>query len=200
MPTTITGSATSDAILSAARDCLLESGFAALTTRKVAEGAGVPLSQIHYHFGSKSALVLQLLQAETARLLDRQGALFAREIPVSQRWAVACDYLDEDLQSGYVRVLQEMLAAGWSSEVIGGEVRAVLTGWIGVILDLVRDAESVGIRFGPLSTRDVAALVAAAFTGAEAMILLGMESDDMPLRGALRRIGSTLEAVEAGAA
>ena len=196
---TTTRSATSDAILGAARACLLEAGFAALTTRKVVECAGVPLSQIHYHFGSKDALVLQLLQAETHRLLDRQGKLFAREIPLSQRWAVACDYLDADLASGYVRVLQEMLAAGWSSEAIGGQVQAVLNGWTGLILDLVHDAEVLGIQFGALSARDVAALVAAAFTGAEAMILLGLESDDMPLRGALRRIGTTLEAFEGGA-
>ncbi|MCZ6738117.1 MAG: TetR family transcriptional regulator, partial [Actinobacteria bacterium] len=40
-------------ILDAARRCLLADGYAALSTRKVAEDAGVPLSQIHYHFGSK---------------------------------------------------------------------------------------------------------------------------------------------------
>jgi len=39
----------------------------------------------------------------------------------------------------------------------------------------------------------------AASTGAEAIILLGMEPDQVPLRGALRRIGSTLELVEGGA-
>lgn len=192
-------SSTSETILGAARACLLDAGFGALTTRRVAERAGVPLSQIHYHFGSKESLVLRLLETETDRLLDRQGRLFSSDIPVSRRWTVACDYLDEDLSSGYVRVLQEMLAAGWSSDAIGSHVRTVLDGWTGRVLELVLDAEATGIGFGALSARDVATLVAAAFTGAEAMILLGMESDQMPLRGALRRIGSTLELVEGAA-
>jgi len=192
-------SSTSETIPDAARTCLLDAGFGALTTRRVAERAGVPLSQIHYHFGSKEALVLRLLETETDRLLARQGLLFASDIPISRRWAVACDYLDEDLSSGYVRVLQEMLAAGWSSDAIGMHVRTVLDGWTGRVLELVLDAEGAGVGFGALWARDVATLVGAAFTGAEAMILLGMESDQMPLRGALRRIGSTLELVEGAA-
>ena len=49
-------------ILTAARAALLESGFAALSTRSVAEKAGVPLSQIHYHFRSKEQLILAMLR------------------------------------------------------------------------------------------------------------------------------------------
>ena len=64
------------AILAAARDCLLRDGFANLSTRNVAEEAGVPLSQIHYHFGSKRQLILAVLDAENARLLERQRAMF----------------------------------------------------------------------------------------------------------------------------
>ena len=40
----------------------------AMSTRKVATEAGVPLSQVHYHFGSKGGLVLALLEAEDRRL------------------------------------------------------------------------------------------------------------------------------------
>ena len=47
------GPSTEDRILAAARACLLRSGYAAVSTRAVADDAGVPLSQIHYHFGSK---------------------------------------------------------------------------------------------------------------------------------------------------
>ena len=41
---------------------LLADGYAGLSTRKVAEEAGVPLSQLHYHFGSKGGLILALLE------------------------------------------------------------------------------------------------------------------------------------------
>ena len=65
-------SQTSRAILEAARRCLLAEGFAATSTRKVASEAGVPLSQVHYHFGSKGGLMLALLEAEDRRRLARQ--------------------------------------------------------------------------------------------------------------------------------
>ena len=58
-------------ILTAARDCLLSDGYASMTTRMVAEAAEVPLSQIHYHFGSKDEMILSLLAAENDRLLER---------------------------------------------------------------------------------------------------------------------------------
>ena len=42
--------------------------------------------------------------------------------PLWVRWDRACDFLDADLESGYVRILQEMIAAGWSDA--GGRGRA----------------------------------------------------------------------------
>jgi hypothetical protein len=66
-------------LLDAARQCLRESGYSGLSTRRVAEAAAMPLSQIHYHFGSKEALVLAVLEHQNRRLLERQEATFALE-------------------------------------------------------------------------------------------------------------------------
>ncbi|MGH9249078.1 MAG: TetR family transcriptional regulator, partial [Acidimicrobiales bacterium] len=44
-------------IVEAARKRLLGDGHSGISTRKVAETAGVPLSQLHYHFGSKQGLL-----------------------------------------------------------------------------------------------------------------------------------------------
>src|SRR5688500_8433365 len=111
--------ATREAILEAARQCLLDEGFARLSTRSVAEAAGVPLSQLHYHFGSKQKMLLHLLEAENERRLARQTAMYAEDRPLWQRYEQACDFLEDDLDSGYVRVLQEMIAVGWSDPAIG---------------------------------------------------------------------------------
>ena len=43
--------------------------------------------------------------------------------PLWRQWERACDYLDDDLESGYVRVLQEMIAAGWSDAEVAAAVR-----------------------------------------------------------------------------
>jgi AcrR family transcriptional regulator len=46
---------TAEQILDAARRSLLAAGYARLSTRQIAEDAGVPLSQIHYHFGPSAS-------------------------------------------------------------------------------------------------------------------------------------------------
>lgn len=170
-----------------------------MTTRKVAEAAGVPLSQIHYHFGSKDELILSLLRAENEGLLERQAEMFGRDLPLWKRWDLACDYLDQDLDSGYVRVLNEMMAAGWSSEFIRKEVTIMFLGWNDVLLNVTRDTEARGVGMGPFSAEELVALISTMFIGAESMILLGLESERIPLRRALRRIGQTIKAVEEAA-
>ena len=190
--TTIT---TSDLILSAARDCLLADGYAAMSTRKVAQQADVPLSQIHYHFGSKDQLILALLAAENERLLDRQAELFDPSLPLWKRWDLACDVFDDDIESGYVRVLQEMIAAGWSSEQVRREVREMLNGWNAVLTELFTDTGVAQID-GAIA-QHLAALTSALFLGAESLILLDMEDTERwPIRPALRAVGAHLRSLE----
>lgn len=181
-------------VLAAAKAALIETGYAQLSTRGIAEMAEVPLSQIHYHFGSKKKLVLAVLEEENRRLLERQAEMYGTGTPLWQQWEQACDFLDHDLDSGYVRVLQEMMAAGWSDPEIAEAVRTYLKGWF----DLLREVAATAVgRLGDvemLQPADVASLVGAAFLGAEAMILLGFE--DEPTRRALRSVGTAIRNLE----
>src|SRR4051812_10475548 len=77
---------TARGLLDAARAQLLIDGYAGLSTRKVAQRAGVPLSQVHYHFGSKGGLVLALLESENARRLQRQSRMYAQDEPMWRRY------------------------------------------------------------------------------------------------------------------
>ncbi|HSP25385.1 MAG TPA: TetR/AcrR family transcriptional regulator [Saliniramus sp.] len=193
---------TRSALLQAVHECLQEDGYAGLSTRRVAERAGVPLSQIHYHFGSKRGLIVALLEEHDKRLIARQAETFALNIALSQRWDLACSYLDRDIESGYVLILQEMIAAGWSDPELAAAARAILAGWTRLLTELARDAGrefggNGSSALGPFSPEEVGALVSAAFLGSEAMILLGFESDDVPVRRALRRFGDLLRTREA---
>jgi AcrR family transcriptional regulator len=183
-------------ILAAAKTALLESGYAGLSTRRVADAAGVPLSQIHYHFGSRQNLVLAILAEENQRLLERQKRLFGTEMPLWRQWDQACDFLEDDLRSGYVRVLQEMTAAGWSDADISAAVREFLTGWFELLTQTAaRMAPHFG-GLGPFSPGEVATLVGTTFLGIETMILLGFDEDTMPCRSALRTVGFLLRTLE----
>jgi AcrR family transcriptional regulator len=187
-------------ILDAARRQLLADGYAGLSTRKVAEQAQVPVSQLHYHFGSKQGLILTLFAEENQRRLDRQRGMYAEDLPLWRRYERACDYLEDDLDSGYVRVLQEMIAAGWSNPGVCEAVRELLSGWFHLLADVVREAECRHGTLGPFTAEELAALVGSAFLGSEALLLLGFDRQMLPIRSALRRVGVVLRQLEQGAA
>src|SRR6201984_883172 len=109
MARTLAEMETGTVVLEAPKKMLRQNGYSKLSTRDVAAAAGVPLSQIHYHFGSKQGMVLALFEHLNSQLPDRQDAMFHDgTLTLSQQWDRACDYLDEDIASGYVRVLQEL--------------------------------------------------------------------------------------------
>lgn len=188
---------TSTTLLEAAKKVLRQNGYSGLSTRDVAAAAGVPLSQIHYHFGSKQGMMLALFEYLNAQLLDRQNALFGDStLKLSEQWDRACQYLDDDIASGYVRVLQELIAASWADTEVAKVVRAGIMGWVDLIVGLARRAEQELGGFGPLSPDEVGALVANAFIGAESLYLLGLEKKGSPVRRALRRVGDLIRSAE----
>src|SRR5215211_936314 len=183
-------------ILDAARSRLLADGYAGLSTRKVAEEAAVPVSQLHYHFGSKQGLILALFAAENRLRLDRQRSMYAEDLPLWQRYERACDFLEDDLDSGYVRVLQEMVAAGWSNAELGAACRDLLGGWFALLAEVARQAERRHGPLGPFTAEELATLVASCFFGAEALLLLGFDRELLPIRSALRRVGVLIRQLE----
>jgi AcrR family transcriptional regulator len=185
-------------ITDAARCRLVADGYAGLSTRKVAEEAGVPVSQLHYYFGSKGGLILALFEEENRRRLDRQRSMYAEDLPLWQRYEQACDFLEDDLDSGYVRVLQEMIAAGWSNAELGAAVRELLGGWVALLAEVAREAERRHGPLGPFSAEEVATLVASAFFGSESLLLLGFDREVLPIRSALRRVGLLIRQLEGG--
>jgi AcrR family transcriptional regulator len=184
------------ALLRAAEKCLQRHGLAGLSTRKIADEAGMPLSQIHYHLGSKRSLLLAVLDFQNEKLLERQRTMFASGQPLSARWMQACDYLEEDLASGYVRILQELIAAGWADARIASEVKRNLRGWFELLRNVAAEAADQLGGISPLEPEEAAALTGSAFLGAEALILLGIAEKEIPVRAALRRVGELLQRLE----
>jgi AcrR family transcriptional regulator len=183
-------------LLDAAHTCLLDQGFAQLSTRRVADVAGVPLSQIHYHFRGKRGLVLAILEREDQRLLHRQHEMYGQGTPLWKRYEQACDFLDDDLRSGYVRVLQELIAAGWSDPEVARQVQDRLERWIDLLTEVATEMEQRGGTLGPFTARQIGTLIAVTFGGAEQMILLGDERRTREVRDSLRAIGALIRAAE----
>ena len=71
------------ALLDAAERLLVEVGHAGITTRRLAEEAGVNHGLVHYYFGSNENLLVRVLERFTDRLIARQRDLYASE---SRSW------------------------------------------------------------------------------------------------------------------
>ncbi|HEY7537696.1 MAG TPA: helix-turn-helix domain-containing protein [Gaiellaceae bacterium] len=190
------GEATRLRILDAARDLLVEHGYGGTSTRAVAERAGTQLSLVHYHFGGKQQLLVAVLERENEELLERQRALYAEPGPLSEKWRTACAFLDEDVRSGYVRVLWELWAAGLADEELAARWRAAMGGWRDLLESVYADwAGELGLEL-PFSPRVLAALTANVFQGIEIELLAGVDDEEAPHREALEALGSLIAQAE----
>jgi hypothetical protein len=125
--------------------------------------------------------------------------MFESTEPLWVRWERACDFLDSDVHSGYVRILQEMIAAGWSDGEVAAAVRALVGGWYRVLADAAQREMDRGADFGEFTADEVAALMGTPFLGAEELILLGIDDATLPVRSALRKVGTLLRGMSGGA-
>jgi AcrR family transcriptional regulator len=191
------GQATRQRIVDAARDVLVLHGHGGASTRAVADAAGVHLSQVHYHFGGRQGLLVEVLQQENGALLARQRELYAAPGPLSEKWRVACELLDHDLESGYVRVLWELWAAGLTDRELAAGWRAAMSGWRDLLESVFATwAEELEIEL-PLRPRALATLVANLFEGIEIELLAGVEA---PHREVLDAVGALIERAESAPA
>ena len=140
--------------------------------------------------------MLAVLDMENRMRLARQAAMYEADKPLWEQWLQACDFFDEDLESGYVRVLMEMTAAGWSDQEIAEAVPAQVQGWFDLLAEVAQRAAK---RLGPLSpftAEELAALAGLPFLGAETVILLGLDDSKIAGRSALRKVGDLLRMLE----
>ena len=183
-------------ILDAAREVLLDRGFGGTSTRSVADEAGVPLSLVHYHFGGKQALLVAVLERENGELLERQRALYSGPGPLAEKWRTACDFLDEDIRSGYVRVLWELWAAGLADEELAESWRTATAGWRDLLTTVFEEWGRPLSDDLPLSPRATATFVANVFQGIEIELLAGVKPDAAPHREVLGAIGDLIARAE----
>jgi TetR/AcrR family transcriptional regulator len=131
----VTRSAAEEALLDAAERLLVEVGHAGITTRRVAEEAGVNHGLVHYYFGSIENLFVRVLARFTAELTARQRAMYASEIPFIEKWRQAMRYLvAEDV--AYEKIWFELQALAWNRPELREQVARVNDEW----RDVLREA------------------------------------------------------------
>jgi AcrR family transcriptional regulator len=117
------------ALLDAAERLLIDEGQAGITTRRLALEAGVNHGLVHYYFGSVEELLVQAMERFTDRLMARQEALYAADLPFLEKWRTAMGFIDEDLAGGYPKVWAELHALAWNHPQFRRRMAAVHRRW-----------------------------------------------------------------------
>jgi AcrR family transcriptional regulator len=121
-----------EALLDAAERLLVEIGYAGITTRRLAEEAGVNHGLVHYYFGSNENLLARALERFTDRLIARQRDLYAADVPFIEKWRTAMRYLiSEDVT--YEKVWLELQALAWNNPELRERLARVNDEWRAVL-------------------------------------------------------------------
>ena len=154
------------ALLDAAERLLVDLGYAGITTRRLAEEAGVNHGLVHYYFGSIEHVLVRTLERFTKRLIERQRAMYAApDIPFIEKWRTAMRYLvGEDV--AYEKVWWELQALSWNRPDLRERVGQVNDEWRGVLTEAFAEPHE---RYGIDMPLD--ALVSLVMTVNEGIIL-----------------------------
>jgi TetR/AcrR family transcriptional regulator len=152
-------------LLDAAERLLVGIGYAGITTRRLAEEAGVNHGLVHYYFGSMESLLVRVLERFTERLIVRQRAMYAADTPFIEKWRAAMRYLvGEDVE--YQKIWLELQALAWNRPELRERVAHVNDEWRSVLTEaLAAPRAQYGI------TMPLGALVSLVMTFNEGMIL-----------------------------
>jgi AcrR family transcriptional regulator len=126
--------AAEEALFDAAERLLVDVGYAAITTRRLAEEAGVNHGLVHYYFGSNENLLLQMLERFTQRLIARQEELYASDLPFVEKWRTAMRHLVSD-DVAYEKVWLELQAIGWNNAEMRQRLARVNADWRRVLTE-----------------------------------------------------------------
>jgi AcrR family transcriptional regulator len=130
----IARSAAEEALLDAAERVLVDAGYAGITTRRLAEEAGVNHGLVHYYFGSVENLLVRTLERFTERLITRQREMYAADMPFLEKWRTAMRYLmSEDVT--YEKVWVELQALAWNQPDLRERLAHVNTEWRAVLTE-----------------------------------------------------------------
>lgn len=191
------GASTRTLILEATRRRLVEQGYANLNVRDIAADAGVNHALIGYHFRGKQQLVLAVLDEANTRLLERQAGMYAAPTPASQKWRQAREFYEEDLNSGFVKLLMELMAASFHDEVLRAEFTPRLLAWQKLIEGAVDEfLAGSGLKL-PVSGRAISAWITWFWIGMEASMALGIPEKQGHQHEALEALALLLRQAEA---
>src|ERR1051325_3338128 len=162
-------------IVDAAIETLKRDGFAGASARAIARTGGFNQALIFYHFGSINDLLMAALDETSSRRMAsyRDAVRGATSLP--ELIAVAGTIYRDDLGSGHIKVLAELIGAASAVPDLGQQISTRIEPWT----HLARDAIEGVMKDSPIATlvpvNELAHAVVALYLGME--LLTNLDGD-----------------------
>ncbi|MGD0440297.1 MAG: TetR/AcrR family transcriptional regulator [Acidimicrobiales bacterium] len=154
-------------LIEAAVEVLKSRGFSGASARAIATEAGVNQALVFYHFGTVAELLLAALDEVSARRLTRYRTELAEVTDPGSLIALATKVFREDIDSGDIAVLAEMIAGSSSVPELGAEVAKRIAPW--------KEFASVAIESGFAASGLASLLPIGTVSHAAVALYLGLE-------------------------
>jgi AcrR family transcriptional regulator len=160
---------TKDRIVDAAVETLKKDGFAGASARTIAQRGRFNQALIFYHFGTIDGLLLAALDRTSEERMRAYREAIEGATSVAELAAVAARVFREDLRSGHIKVMAELIAGTSSHPGLGLEISRRVEPWIELTREVgQRISRGTGLE-EVLPPEDIAFAVVSLFLGIELM-------------------------------
>jgi AcrR family transcriptional regulator len=180
--------ATRERLTRAAAELIAELGWGRVTTRAVAERAGVPHGAVSYHFRGKQELLIESCLAAFAEAVPFEE--YAAQASVGDLVDLIDSQVDQGLQTDAVlgRLMFEAIREAERDEALRARLGAKISEYRKVRVALVQAEQERGEIPATLSAEGIATLVTAVGDGLFLHALLDPDLDVSEALGALRAL------------
>jgi AcrR family transcriptional regulator len=179
---------TKERIIEAAFATLKEEGFAGTSARAIARRGGFNQALIFYHFGTLNDLLLATLDKTSADRMSRYRDSIGKAKGVDEKIQTATRLYREDLGSGHITVISEMVAGSLARPDLGPEVVARMEPWIEFTEGVITDLLAGSIFEGAVPPRTLAFAVVALYLGVD--LLSHLDQDKSRAEALFQMVGA----------
>ena len=166
-------------VVAAALESLKTRGYAGTSTRAIAAAGGFQPGLIFYYFDSLDDLLLAALEQSSTERLERYRLAVEGAGSAAELLGVLRSIYDDDVASGHIRVVSELVGASVSNDGLRPRVLELMQPWLDLAERGVQDAVT-GTPLEPLvPVRAAAFAVVTFYLGANLLTHLEGESAEV---------------------
>jgi AcrR family transcriptional regulator len=163
-------------LVEAALEALKTKGFGGASARTIAALAGVNPGLIFYYFDTLDELLLAALARSSEDRLDRYRGALEEIVSAPELVGLLRRIYQEDLDSGHIRVVSEMVSGSVSRPGMGERVMELMQPWIATAEEAARRVLAGSPVAALVSPRDLAFAAVTFYLGANLIVHLGSDA------------------------